>query len=217
MATTTEEKTKPLTRQELSFISAWRKYRHLGRAAEKARIAKNQVTRTFNRPEIQDEIERQDEAVRQERAKLEVKAEALTNELIDRELAAMIQLDAKDHGSLKLDAIRTGLVVNGRIQSGTMRSLEVFRSQENRDGDTTGAPNVYQAMVTVSQAPAPILPEDREQSAENRGQGTAGTVRRNPLAAAAPQNTPAPQPTGTDLPAGTPAPHAPRAGKMRIE
>lgn len=160
----TEQGTKtglPLTREELRMVSEFRKYRDIYKGAEKAGIPKNRAVKTFNKPEFQEELDRQDEVVRLERAKQQVAAEALTNELIDHELAAMVKLDAKEHGSLKLDAIRTALVVNGRIQSGTMRSLEVGAARPDDEGDAVKQGNVYRALFQVQpQSAAPLMPEE---------------------------------------------------------
>ena len=158
----TEKDPAPLTREQLRMVTEFRKYRDIYKAAEKARIPKNQAVRVFNLAQFQEELDRQDEVVREERARQQVKAEALTNELIDQELATMVRLDSKEHGSLKLDAIRTALVVNGRIQSGTMRSLEVGAARPDDDGEAVRKGNVYSVIFpTAEQAkPAPLLPPE---------------------------------------------------------
>lgn len=167
----TEQEAKPLTRDELRMVSEFRKYRDIYKAAEKSGIAKNQAVRVFNKPEFQEELDRQDETVRLERARQQVDAEKLTNELIDSELTKVLRLDAKEHGTLKMDAIRTALVVNGRIQSGTMRSLEVGAQRENDDGDTVKTGTVYQALFQPA-APAVVadlMPTEPAAPAGNKG------------------------------------------------
>ena len=103
----TEQGTKtglPLTREELRMVSEFRKYRDIYKGAEKAGIPKNRAVKTFNKPEFQEELDRQDEVVRLERAKQQVAAEALTNELIDHELAAMVEADQLGRGGRSRDA-----------------------------------------------------------------------------------------------------------------
>ena len=72
-----------------------------------------------------------------------------------------MRLDPTEHGSIKMDAIRTALVVNGRIQHGAMRSLELL-PPGGGDGDGDSAPrsaHFYQALFKVQEtAPTPILP-----------------------------------------------------------
>jgi hypothetical protein len=60
-----------------------------------------------------------------------------------------------------MDAIRTALVVNGRIQHGAMRSLELLPHGGGDDPNSDATPrpaHFYQALVQVSEAPTPILP-----------------------------------------------------------
>ena len=171
----TQEPT-PLTREELKFVAAYRQYRYGGdgiyKAAEKARIPKNRAVRTFNKPEVQEEIDRQDEAVRQERAKQEVKADELTVAFANRELMKTVQqLGDKGDAAQRLEALRLVYVVTGRIQAGTTRVLETAPSGDEGEG----APERfdYRALIKVEQAaPVPIVPAAPEQGSGVRDQGS---------------------------------------------
>jgi hypothetical protein len=208
---TIEKEPKPLDRQALRFITEFRKHRDIYKAAEKARIPRNRAAKLFNQSEVQDELERQEEAVRQERAVQEVRVELLTNELIDRELAALIQLDGKDHGTLKHEAIKTGLVLAGRIQYGQMRSLDPTLGKVSGLGTDEPAPGqrtfIYTAQVEGTIGPLqaePIMPAEVPETAAP----IAAAV--NIFTAAASKLTPKPEP-----PTGPPAPPT-RVGKMKI-
>jgi hypothetical protein len=120
---------KPLTREELKFVAAYRQYRTGGggiyKAAEKAGIPKRRAVTVFNKPEIQEEIDRQDEAVREERAKVQVREEELTIDFANRELMKTIkQLEAKDDIPQRMEALRLVYVVTGKIQNGSTRVLD---------------------------------------------------------------------------------------------
>ena len=144
---------KPLDRQGMKFATFYVQYRDIHKAAERAKIDKRSAVKTFNRPEVQDEIERQQEAVRAERAKQTVEVEKLSNEFLDRELIKMI---SNEGGSLKLEAIRLGNVLQNRIQSGNTKCLDPIGDPNNVDKTLT--PNVYHALVTVQQEVAPLMP-----------------------------------------------------------
>jgi hypothetical protein len=168
MANTGQERDKkPLDKRALAFVAAFRRYRDIYRAAERAHVPKSQAVRIFNSPAFQDELDRQDEAVREERARQEVKAEALTNEFLDQRLISVINLEEKTHGDLVLDALRLGNVITGRIQAGNTRSLGA-----GLDADTPaqgGAITVFHAQVTMEQgrqAAAPILGEQGGEQGE---------------------------------------------------
>lgn len=150
----------PLTKQDLKFCTFWRQYRGtkgIYQAAERAGIPKTRALKTFERQDIQDEIERQDEAVRMERAKQEVVVEKLHGDLIDRELVKVIMLDEKTHGGTKLEGIRLGLVALGRIQAGNTRSL-TGKGDDGDDLGSRGVVNCYQAIVRVNSDAEEILP-----------------------------------------------------------
>ena len=215
----TEKDPAPLTREQLRMVTEFRKYRDIYKAAEKARISKNQAVRVFNLAQFQEELDRQDEVVREERARQQVKAEALTNELIDQELANMVRLDSKEHGSLKLDAIRTALVVNGRIQSGTMRSLEVGAARPDDDGEAVRKGNVYSVIFpTAEQAkPAPLLPPEPASrtnvpDAAEPGPQPSDAFRERVRAL----TTPPPPPTVKPGPPQQPPPFRHRVGPLKI-
>lgn len=151
----------PLSREELKFVSAYRQYRYGGdgiyKAAEKARIPKNRAVRVFNKPEVQEEIDRQDEAVRQERAKLEAKDDELTVAFANRELMKTVQqLNTKEDAGQRLDALRLVYVVTGRIQMGNNRILETAPSGAEEEG---AAPEHfdYRALIRL-EPPMPIVP-----------------------------------------------------------
>ncbi len=139
-----------LDKASMKMVEAFRRLRDIYKAAEKAKIPRARAVKVFNSPVFQDELERQEEAVRLERARQEVRDEKLTNEVIDRELLRVILLDVEKHGSLKLEGIRLGAVMTGRIQAGNTRSLE-GAAQPSSGG------SVYQAIVHMQEA-APILP-----------------------------------------------------------
>jgi len=163
----TPKEERQLDRQGEKFATWYVKYRDIYKAAEKAHVAKNQAVRVFNRPEVQDEIERQEEVLRVERAKQQVETENLTNEILDRKLLKVIGLDETKHGPLILEAIRLGNVITGRIRAGNTQSLEPNGAKEN-----TGAPNFYQAFVPMGVPVASLLPDERqEQGPEKQGTG----------------------------------------------
>jgi hypothetical protein len=160
---------KPLTREELRFVTEFRKYRDIPKAAQKAKIARNRMYKIFNSTAFQEELDRQEEAVRQERAKLEVKVEALTRDFLDQEMAALIRTS---EGSIKKEALALGYVVLGTIQNGGMRSTSGPQSGDSGDdpGKTVQPTFIYRATVegTVTQAeplvsetplPPPIVPQ----------------------------------------------------------
>lgn len=151
----TKDKAKdgqPLDKKRVKFIEWFRKYRDIYRAAERAGIAKSRACAVFNEPAVQDELERQEEAVRMERARVEVVAEKITNEEIDRELLSVIRLPVKEYGSLKLEAIRLGAVMTGRIQAGNTRAIDAQQGAEATQGGWS-----YRATVQVEEA-APLMP-----------------------------------------------------------
>jgi hypothetical protein len=148
---------KPLSRQDHDYVFHFRRYRDIYRAAERAHIPKNQAKKFHNRIEIGEEIERQDNIVLAERAAVQVKAEMLTNDLLDSELLKLILLDAEKSGDVKRRSIELGYVLTGRIESGNTRSLE---AKEGPDAK----PNFYQAFVPVGIPVnvSPILPEEHK-------------------------------------------------------
>src|SRR5579859_2971847 len=148
---------RPIDKVGLKFVARYRKTRNIHQAAEAAGIPKSRAVSYFHRLEIQDEIDRQEEAVRQERAVQEVEFENLTNPLIETELIKMLRLDEKEHGTLKLDAIRLALVVNGRIKNGGLMSIETGKQA---DDDSVARPSgFYQAIVNVHHDAAPLVPD----------------------------------------------------------
>ena len=68
---------EPLTREQEKFVAAYRRLKDIYKAAAKAGIPKNVAVRTFNLIQVQEEIERQDDVVRQERARQQVETELL--------------------------------------------------------------------------------------------------------------------------------------------
>ncbi len=150
---------EPLTREELKFVSAYRQYRYGGdgiyKAAEKARIPKNRAVRTFNKPAVQEEIDRQDEAVRLERARQEVKDDELTVAFANRELMKTVK---ELTGTERLEALRLVYVVTGKIQMGNNRILDTAPAGGGEEGE--GAPERfdYRAFIKVEQAAVPIVP-----------------------------------------------------------
>jgi hypothetical protein len=147
-----DQEERPLTRVEERFATLFCKYGDIYKAAEKAGIGKNMAVRTFHLIQVQEEIERQKDVVRQERARQQVETENLTNDFLDKELIDVIR---SEKGALKKEAIQLGYVVTGRIQAGNTRTLEV--PTEPNKGT---APNFYQAFVRVDGPVASILPDE---------------------------------------------------------
>lgn len=175
----------PLSREGVKMVEHYRKYRDVYKAAERAHVPKNQAVKLFNSPAFQDELERQEEAVRMERARQEVRDEKLTNETIDRELLQVMLLSAEKHGSLKLEAIRLAGVMVGRIQAGNSRALDP-------QGSGGGGPaQFYQALVQVQEA-APIMPEPPAAAAAAAAVSSVLPLRPVPAAPAAPPAPAAP-------------------------
>lgn len=164
----------PLNRKEMKFVEWFRKYRDIYQAAAKAGIAKNQAKRTYERLEIQEEIERQDGVVERERAKVQVEAEGISRSFLDVELLQVIKLDAKKHTAGKLRGIELGYVRAGVLQVGSTRSLDL--TPPNPD-DEAPMPTVYSAIIGsgVRVDVSPLVPDKPQQAAPT-------------------QSTPAPQP-----------------------
>lgn len=149
---------KPLTREQDKFCLLFCRYGDIYKAAERAGIPKSRAVATFHLIQVQEEIERQKDVVRQERARQQVETENLTNRFLDEQLMSVIR---DEKGALKKDAIQLGYVVTGRIQAGMTRVLEPAG-----EGAKSGSPNFYQAFVPVGVAVTSILPEE---SAETPG------------------------------------------------
>lgn len=151
---------EPLTRDQLRMVSEFRKYRDIYKAAEKAKIPKNQAVKVFNLITFQEELDRQDEAVRGECAKLEASVTAVTRDFLDNELISFIR---EEKGALKKEAIQLGYVVAGIIQNGSTRSLTAQIPDPNDDRVPGGSPTfIYRATVQgeMTQVPEHILPTD---------------------------------------------------------
>ena len=155
---------EPLTREQEKFVAAFRKWRDIYKAAAKAGIGKNQAVKTFHLIQVQEEIERQDDAVRQERARQQVETENLTNAFLDHELIMVIRTET---GALKKEAIQLGYIVTGRIQAGMTRILEPAGDSGRQD-----KPNFYQAFVPVGVAVGEILPTGQNEGTGNRDEGS---------------------------------------------
>jgi hypothetical protein len=171
---------EPLTREQEKFVAAYRRLKDIYKAAAKAGIPKNMAVRTFNLIQVQEEIERQDDVVRQERARQQVETENLTNAFLDAELIKVIR---EEKGTLKKEAIQLGYIVTGRIQAGATKLLEPAG-----DGIAANRTPFYQAFIPVGVAAAPIVPKDSEQGSVVSGQGIDGQPR-SPLAAQPPEPT----------------------------
>lgn len=182
-----------LTKKDLDFITWFRKYRDYYKAAERAHIAKNQAKKTYERIEIQEEIERQDGVVERERARVQVESEGITRNFLDAELLQVINLDPKRHGANKLRGIELGYVRAGVLQVGNTKSLDL--TPPNPD-DEVPQPTVYSAFMSagVRVDVTPILPSDQP-----------------PVPA---------QPASANVTPKTPTPTAPeparKAGKLRL-
>ena len=208
------EPPRPLDRKEMRFITAFFRMRDIYKAAQKAGIPKNQATKIFNKIEVQEEIERQQDVLRQEQARQEVEIQNLTGEWLDAQLARVIR---DEKGTVATDAIRLGYVAIGRIQAGMTRVLD--------PGGPGGAesvatpPNFYQAFMPVGVAVSPLLPDPAPamvpQAAEpvrqpykppeagTRGPGDQGTKPAPPQTKPA-FTTPAPAPAPPAKPATSP-------------
>lgn len=147
----------PITKEEEKFALWYIKYRNIYKAADRAGIPKNKAKATFDRLEVQEEIERQENAVMVERAKIQASAENLNNDLLDRELLKLITLDEHTHGSIKQRAIELGLVLTGRIQMGNTKTMDLSLSVS----EDAPLPTVYQAFIPVGVpvSVSPIIPE----------------------------------------------------------
>lgn len=174
---------EPLTREQEKFVAAYRRLKDIYKAAAKAGIPKNVAVRTFNLIQVQEEIERQDDVVRQERARQQVEVELLTNAFLDGELIKVIR---EEKGTLKKDAIQLGYIVTGRIQAGATKLLEPAGN-----GIATSSAPFYQAFIPVGVPAAPIVPKDSEQGSVVSGQEIDGQPR-SPLASQPPVQEPAP-------------------------
>lgn len=205
---------KPLTRKDHQFVDWFRKYRDIYKAAERAGIAKNQAKKTYERIEIQEEIERQDSVVERERARVQVEAEGITRNMLDAELLQLIMLDPKRYSGAKQRAIELGYVRAGVMQVGNTKSLDL--TPPNPDDDAP-MPTVYQALFTVGVSATqatPIMPSavvSPEAGTPSVSSGapplTAFQQRVRELTIPSPQTIPPPPPT----PSGTI-----KAGRIKI-
>ncbi len=104
---------------------------------------------------MQEEIERQQDVLRQERARQQVENENLTNEFLDSEMVKHIR---KESGQTKTDALRLAYITTGRIQAGQTRVLDPGGVGDGAEHVATPG-NFYQAFVPVGVAVSPILPD----------------------------------------------------------
>ena len=147
-----------LNKQDHDFVFHFLRYRDIYRAAEKAHIAKNQAKKTYERIEIQEEIERQAGLVDRERARVQVEAEGITRAFLDTRLVQLINLDERTHAATVKGALELGYVRAGILQVGNTKSLDLTPVSPDDDAPL---PTVYQALFTVgvtAQA-APLIPE----------------------------------------------------------
>ena len=153
------QKEKPLSAEELKFCTLYVRFRDIYKAADRAKIKRGNAVRTFNKLAVQDEIERQMEAVRSERAKVTVEEEQLDNKLLDLELINLLR-GKETSDSLKLEAIRLGYVAIGKIQAGSTRVLDQTPAQASAMQGDDRAPGFYKAFVQIQreQDAAPIVP-----------------------------------------------------------
>lgn len=149
---------KILNKKDHDFVFHFIRYRDVYKAAEKAHIPKNQAKRTYERIEIQEEIERQVGLVDRERARVQVEAEGITRNFLDIRLVQLINLDEKKHAATVKGALELGYVRAGVLQVGNTKSLDLTPVSVDDDAPQ---PTVYQALFTVgvtAQA-APLIPE----------------------------------------------------------
>ena len=152
---------KPLSRDDLKYVDWFRRTRDVTKAGQRIHIGPRLAKRLHDRIEIQEEIERQDMIVMGERARVQVATEIMCNEVLDREHLKLVNLDEKQFGDLKLEAIKLGNVLTGRIQLGNIKTTDLAPVS-----DDTGRPNFYQANLTINQvAPAPLLPTENKDHA----------------------------------------------------
>lgn len=186
----------PLTRKDLKYVFEFRRHRDIYKAAGIAKIPKNQAKRFHNKIEIQEEIERQDQVVDRERARVQVEAEGITKTLLDTELLQMIMLDSKTHSAAKLRGIELGYVRAGVLQVGNTRSLDLTPPVGDED---VPAATVYQALFTVGVAAqaTPIVPTADAPAARVDAATIAQRVRKMTQPEAPPKpNEPPPHPSG---------------------
>lgn len=117
---------RPLTAKEQKFIRFYSKpgVRDIEKAAQLAGMPGRDGKTLYKRPEVRGEIDRRLRLVELEQAKLDAEAEVLSNDIIDKALAATMALDAKEFGSTKLAAIQLALVVKGRIETRNAKSVQ---------------------------------------------------------------------------------------------
>lgn len=153
------QKEKPLSADELKFCTLYVRFRDIYKAADRAKIKRGNAVRTFNKLTVQDEIERQMEALRSERAKVTVEEEQLDNKLLDLELINLLR-GKETSDSLKLEAIRLGYVAIGKIQAGSTRVLDQTPAQASAMQGDDRSPGFYKAFVQIQreQDAAPIVP-----------------------------------------------------------
>jgi hypothetical protein len=201
---------RPLTKKDYDFCRWFLQYRDYYRAAEKVGLAKNQAKKTYERIEIQEEIERQQAVVERAQAEVTVAARGITREMLDGRLYELLNLDVKKNAAHVHRAIELGYVRAGVLQVGNTKSLDL--TPPNPD-DETPMPTVYQALFTVGvSAATPIMPAATPEPETPVATAPVPTAFQRAVRAL---TTPPPQP----LPApATPAaaPSAIKAGKIKI-
>jgi hypothetical protein len=201
---------RPLTKKDYDFCRWFLQYRDYYRAAEKVGLAKNQAKRTYDRIEIQDEIERQQAVVEREQAKVTVAAQGITREMLDARLFQLINLDVKSNAGAVHRAIELGYVRAGVLQVGNTKSLDL--TPPNPD-DETPMPTVYQAMFTVGvSAATPIMPAVAPEAETPVAPVPAPTAFQRAVRAL---TTPPPQPAAAPA-TPAPAPSVIKAGRIKI-
>lgn len=125
-----------LTAQEQKFIRMYVKpeVRDLRRAAELIGLKGTMGKTMYKRLAVKAEIDRrlglvttvqaiQDAADAKLLEQAAIEEDLLANKVLDQALLDMVKLDAKEHGSTKLQAIRMALVVKGRVQTRDMTAV----------------------------------------------------------------------------------------------
>jgi hypothetical protein len=139
---------KPLLEDEQRFVYH---YLRLGAVPEKAYLAEQKAklpkgtgAKMLKRRHVIDEIDRrkalvefeEHKIIARDKAKLAAEEDArhsVTLDKLEKALDGVISLDAKEHGTVVLEAIRLGLVYTGTIRNGNMVRLVVEDPNKTKD------------------------------------------------------------------------------------
>jgi hypothetical protein len=187
-------------------------------AERRARLKKGEGAVMLKRRHVAEEIQRRMGAILFEENRLiakgnvaaaaeEAERDRVTLSNAERALARVINLDAKSHGSVILEAVRLALVYTGTIKDGNRERIGALKSADGSDPvkandgvyrsifDSMREGEAYQ--VSSLDEPAPLIPGDMPPDLPVIGSQAAPPAPKTPPAPAAAAVTPVPEPKPT--------------------